>query len=179
MKVVLPSTAYTFDASAKQLDFSAATGFELQRLLGAINAKTGQLIYAPGLVGLGSTSFTSNVLTLVFNTTSMSDDDPLMIFYDQPAAGPIPNLSYPLPESSAPIQGAALAIVSNTSVGLPGRLFAFNCTTAGNLSLLLADDSTFIRPVQVGYYELPYAVKRVNITGTTAAASGPAWTNLR
>lgn len=75
-------TTYTFNAAAKTVDLSAITGFKIERLLAIINDKTGDIIYAIGNPATGYSSVASGVVTLVYNTTSMTNSDPLTIKYD-------------------------------------------------------------------------------------------------
>ena len=93
MKSILPSSAYTFSASAKQINVSAATGFDIRRLLAVINVKTGETIYGQGLGEAKYASFASNIITLQYDTTSMSDSDPLAVHYDRAEAGTLTNRS--------------------------------------------------------------------------------------
>lgn len=74
-------TTYAFDASAKTIDFSAYSGFDIKRLQAVINAKNGALIYCVAVPAKGYSSFASNILTLEFDTTAMDDTDPLQIIY--------------------------------------------------------------------------------------------------
>jgi hypothetical protein len=89
-------TNYTFDASAKTISFDDYTGVDLNRVLLITNVTTNTIIYnfANSLLG-GSVS--GNVLTLTYNTTSMSDTDTLQIYYDTeyiPASDQLLNALY-------------------------------------------------------------------------------------
>ena len=55
--------------------------------------------------------------------------------------------------------------------GVPQRGLRIVCTVAGNVALKFADDTTDIMPIEVGLTVLPYAVKTVLATGTTATAT--------
>lgn len=73
-------TNYTFDASAQTItstDFSILEGVLL-----ITNVTDNVIIYNFAASGLGG-SLTTNVLTLDYNTTSMSDTDDLQIFYEE------------------------------------------------------------------------------------------------
>lgn len=70
-----------------------------------------------------------------------------------------------------PIQGAVALTPADTGSSTVGRMLAVNCTVAGNVSLVFADGSNHVIPVSVGYTTLPFAVTRVNVTGTTATAT--------
>lgn len=62
------------------------------------------------------------------------------------------------------------AIVVDTDQA-PRNGVQITCTGAGDVSFKMADDSTNIVPVAVGLTVLPYAVKTVNSSGTTATAT--------
>jgi hypothetical protein len=79
MRVVI--TTYTFDASAKTVDFSGYSNFDEQRLQAIVNITRGAVIYAPGLSGKGLTSIAGDVLTLEYDTTAHADADKLMPIY--------------------------------------------------------------------------------------------------
>ena len=76
-----------------------------------------------------------------------------------------------------PVQGV-VALTASDDPGdnvEPGRWLRVVCTNAGNVSVVLADDSEDILPVTTGLTYLPLAVKRVNTTGTTATATFANW----
>jgi hypothetical protein len=68
-----------------------------------------------------------------------------------------------------PFQGA-VAMTTGTTYASQRSLGA-NCTAAGNLSLTLADGSTLVVPVSVGWQTFPLAVTAVNSSGTTATCN--------
>ena len=74
-------TSYSFDASAKQVTFDAMTSIALEQVLLITNVTENIIIYQFNVLGKGGTAAT-NVLTLDFDTTAMSDADDLQIFYD-------------------------------------------------------------------------------------------------
>lgn len=51
-----------------------------------------------------------------------------------------------------------------------GKALEVNCSVAGNVSVLMTDQSTHTIPVNVGLSIFTYEVLRVNATGTTATA---------
>jgi hypothetical protein len=75
-------TTYTFNAAAKTVDLSAIAGFKIERLLAIINDKTGATIYAIGNAATSYSSVSGGVVTLVYDTTAMTNADPLTIIYD-------------------------------------------------------------------------------------------------
>lgn len=76
----------------------------------------------------------------------------------------------PVPVREAGAEGAIPIPAVDADV-VPGRLFAVTCTAAGNVSVTLKDGSTYAVPVGLGFQAFPFAVKRVNAAGTTAAAT--------
>lgn len=79
----------------------------------------------------------------------------------------------PLPISEPSFRGA-VQIVPDTNQEAR-RAIAITCTTAGSVTLRLADDSSIMLPISVGLSILPFAVKTVVTSGTTAVA---AYSNL-
>lgn len=53
----------------------------------------------------------------------------------------------------------------------PGAFFRVNCRAAGDVVVVLEDESTETISVSIGYSSFPYRVKRVKATGTTAVAN--------
>ncbi len=87
MKILIEN--YTFDASEKTIEFDdySADGIDLARVLLIANAKTNLIIYNFADPTLAAT-VEDNVLTLNNSvvTSVMADDDPLLIFYEDPDA---------------------------------------------------------------------------------------------
>jgi hypothetical protein len=71
-----------FVPAARTLNFSTMDGFSLRKLMAVINMTRGQVIYVTGKAGLGFTSFTNNILTLEFDTSTQSSGDVLQVLYD-------------------------------------------------------------------------------------------------
>jgi len=82
MKIILQESNYTFDASAQTITFAGLGTVELKDIYSIINAIDNTTIYGITNPAKGVTSFTANVLTLVFDTTSMADADKLTIIYE-------------------------------------------------------------------------------------------------
>lgn len=74
-------TSYTFDASAKTVAFDDYTSVSLDGVLLVTNVTDGIGIFQFNSPTLGGTVAT-NVLTLDYDTTTMSDSDDLQIWYD-------------------------------------------------------------------------------------------------
>lgn len=75
---------YSFDASEKKITFSDYTSIRQESILLITNVTDGIVIYNFADSALGGTVAT-NVLTLDYNTTTMSDTDKLQIFYEENA----------------------------------------------------------------------------------------------
>jgi hypothetical protein len=74
-------TAYTFAAASKQITFTGINPISLENLLLITNTTDNIIIYNFADPTKGGTVST-NVLTLTYNTTTMSNTDKLQIFYD-------------------------------------------------------------------------------------------------
>jgi hypothetical protein len=72
---------YTFNAAAKQITLSDYTSVDLESLLLITNVANNTIIYNFAGTGKGAT-ISGNVLTLDYDTTSMSNSDELQIFLD-------------------------------------------------------------------------------------------------
>jgi hypothetical protein len=74
--------AYSFTAATRQVD-TAIPGFQIEKLYAIINQTKNQIIYAASCPEFGLNSYSGSVVTLLFDTTTMSNSDELMIVYDQ------------------------------------------------------------------------------------------------
>jgi hypothetical protein len=72
---------YTFDAAAKQITFNTAEEVTLNRVLIITNVTDNVIVYNFADPNKGGT-ITDNVLTLNYDTTTMSNSDSLQIFLD-------------------------------------------------------------------------------------------------
>jgi hypothetical protein len=77
---------YSFNAAAKQITLSDYTSVDLESLLLITNVANNTIIYNFAGQGKGAT-ISGNVLTLDFDTTSMSNSDSLQIFIDNNEVG--------------------------------------------------------------------------------------------
>jgi len=73
---------YIFDASARTITFSDYDAIDIDSVLYIIHVTDNRAIYNPMNKNLKGSVF-GNVLTLNYNTTTMSDDDELQIYYDK------------------------------------------------------------------------------------------------
>ena len=74
-------TNYTFDASEKTVTFNEFSAITLERVLIITNVTDGIIIYnfaSQNLTG----SVSTNILSLVYDTTTMDDADDLQIWYE-------------------------------------------------------------------------------------------------
>ncbi len=76
-------TDYNFVASTKKITFPLETGFTIDGLLLITNVTDNIIIYnfADPLTG-ASVDISGLIITLTYNTTSMSDTDHLLIYHD-------------------------------------------------------------------------------------------------
>lgn len=72
---------YVFDASAQTITFTNESNIELESIQPILNVTRGKAIYN-GINSDRGGSVATNVLTLEYNTTAMSDSDDLAIYYD-------------------------------------------------------------------------------------------------
>ena len=79
MKILFEN--YSFNAAAKTVTFNTTDVITLEQLLIITNVTTNQIIYNFADPNAGG-AIVNNVLTLDFNTTSMSSGDKLQIFLD-------------------------------------------------------------------------------------------------
>ena len=91
MKILVQN--YSFDASAKQVTFTDYNPIVIERVLLITNITDNVIIYNFADPLKGGTAAT-NVLTLTYDTATMSDTDKLQIFYDdvattQPVSGTV------------------------------------------------------------------------------------------
>jgi hypothetical protein len=78
-------TNYTFNSATRQIALSDYTSIDLDGVLLVTNVTDNVIVYNFADPALGGT-VSSNVLTLTYDTTSMSNSDALQIFYDDGAA---------------------------------------------------------------------------------------------
>ncbi|MFA9228701.1 MAG: hypothetical protein ACEQR7_09790 [Agathobacter rectalis] len=110
MKRLIPTTDYTFNAASKTVTFSKLAAIDLQRVLLIVNEESGIPIYQLASTSLKGTK-SANVLTLAYDTTTMNNNDPLMIFYEMPDVMPAPSLGSPNVYSNV---GGDFAAVANS-----------------------------------------------------------------
>jgi len=78
--------SYTFNPAAKTITFSGlGQTIDLQNILLITNTTANTIIYNFADSSSGAVSFSNNILTLDYNTTSMASTDKLQIYVDVPA----------------------------------------------------------------------------------------------
>jgi hypothetical protein len=102
---------YTFDASARTVTLSGYANVDLDGLLLITNVTDNVIIYNFAVPALGATA-TGSVITLVYDTSSMSDGDNLQIFYDD---GTTQLTNSELRATAVPVSVAALPLPANAA----------------------------------------------------------------
>ena len=72
---------WRFDASAGTVH---AIGSSIAKIVAVLNVTDGVWIYNPGNAGYTATTTSNRYVDLVFDTSSMSDDDELLVFCEEP-----------------------------------------------------------------------------------------------
>lgn len=89
---------------------------------------------------------------------------------DRATNGPV-DRHIPSPDDAG-MANSVVLVPSDTVNVSPREYFCIKCTVSGDVSVLLEAGTTHIIPVEAdNVYYLPLAVKRVNVTGTTATAT--------
>lgn len=154
---------YTFNKTAKTVTFTDYTSIDLDSILLITNVTTNTIIY--NFAKIGGT-VTNNILTLDYDTSSMSDTDDLQIFYDNPILNPATEESLiqlkrivKLLESSGivDLSGRQRISVDNQVSILPASYYAaanqFNIPSSTLAAPMLNAGVTYVQPVQTGPYD--------------------------
>lgn len=72
---------------------------------------------------------------------------------------------------SEPSVYGAVAMTVGAAAIKEGRQLFVNCSVPGNVAVTFADTSTLVTPVSVGANIFPWAVTKINTSGTTATAT--------
>jgi hypothetical protein len=81
MNIVLDRASYVFDPSSQTIEF-LGEGFDIARLKLITNTLTQEIIYNFADATAGNGGVSGNVLSLLYDTTSMSATDPLQVIID-------------------------------------------------------------------------------------------------
>jgi hypothetical protein len=127
MKILFEN--YSFNSAAKTVTFNTSDVITLEQLLIITNVTTNKIIYNfadPNAGGI----IVNNVLTLDFNTTTMSSSDKLQIFVD--------NILTPASEESIQYLKKIAQLVSplSTQDGIQRQRVVAEVTNIGNANLL-------------------------------------------
>lgn len=79
---------YSFNAATRQITLLDYTTLDLNSLLVITNVTDNISIYNFALADFSGTTVSGNIITLAYNTTSMSNTDILQIFYDDNTHNP-------------------------------------------------------------------------------------------
>ncbi len=155
MKILIPATGYSFNAAAKTVTFSDYSSISLEGVLLITNITDNVIIYNFSTVGKGGT-VTTNVLTLDYDTTGMSDTDDLQIFYDD---GNVPakesgNLALVATNTNSSrialeiidnfISGSRGLVTEDNSLAIKTALEVIDNFISGNRGLVTEDNSASI-----------------------------------
>lgn len=177
---------YSFNATARTITFTDFTTISLERVLLITNVTDNAVIYIFNTPSRGG-SVAGNVLTLEFDTSSMSNSDKLQITYDCASDDP----QYDAPQTSLasrldafndrvtawPKTGNYVHLTASGQIlGGPGRILGFfvNATSGGTIRFSNATTATTpylggaITPA-VGWHQYPFTLTTagyVTITGT-------------
>jgi hypothetical protein len=174
MKIIVEN--YSFDASEKKVTFTDYNPIIIERVLLIINVTDNIIIYNFNKSTLGGTAAT-NVLTLTYNTTSMSDTDKLMIFYDDPdyVTSVSSAVTSIVPGTGATNLGKAEdAAHSSSDVGVMMLAVSANLPTAragsdGDYQSLCVDSASGGLYVRNSISGIGHGVKTVTTAGTDVA----------
>jgi hypothetical protein len=83
MNIVLDRASYVFDPSSQTIEF-LGEGFDIARLKLITNKTNNEIIYNFADPAAGNGGVSGNLLTLVYDTSSMSATDPLQVVIDVP-----------------------------------------------------------------------------------------------
>lgn len=100
---------YTFDASAKTITFTDYTSISLERILMITNSTDNLIVFFFDDPTKGGT-VSGNILTLTYDTSTMSDSDDLQIFYDDVYYDGLVDALYELIRQLSPLAGAVAMV---------------------------------------------------------------------
>jgi len=150
---------YVFDKTARTVTFSDFGSVRLDSILLVANTTTNTFIYNPVVAGLGGT-VASNVLTFEFDSSTMSNTDKLLIYYDDAAAASVNVTNVQLPTNAATETKQDVLIAKD---------FATQTTLASVLAKLITSPSTEAKQ-DTGNSSLSTIASKDFATQTTLAA---------
>ena len=157
---------YTFNASAKQITFNTTSVIGLEQLLVITNVTDNIIIYNFADPSAGGT-ISNNVLTLNYNTVSMSNTDSLQIFLDNVLTPASDEMLQSIQEQTALLMRMVKLLEPSSVQGASGRqqvdinavnttvLVSQNATAFGTqVSTIATAESTFNLQSRVAYATL-------------------------
>lgn len=118
MKILFET--YTFNAASKQITFNTTGVVTLEQLLVITNVTTNRIIYNFADPSAGG-SIVNNVLTLDYDTTSMSSADKLQIFIDNNASPASEDTLQALQDQTALLSRMVKLLEPSSVTGTTGR----------------------------------------------------------
>lgn len=79
----LITPAYTFNPTAKTINLSGISDFEIKKLYAVINIDANKILYAVGIPAYGLDSVSGTTLTILADTAGMTAGDRLAVLYDE------------------------------------------------------------------------------------------------
>lgn len=161
---------YVFDASAQTLTISPSLTFELHSFLAVINVTRGILMYSCVNADLGATyNNLTNVLTLVHDTTSYSDDDDLIIIVDKKIVQTATNPSY---VSQVPLVGTGWDYSTNASLMATAHTEKGSAATLGGYHIYNPNSTaTYVQVFDNAGGIIPGSTQPAMILGVPAAST--------
>jgi hypothetical protein len=118
MKILFET--YTFNAASKQITFNTTDVVTLEQLLVITNVTTNRIIYNFADPSAGG-SIVNNILTLDYDTTSMSNADKLQIFIDNNATPASEDTLQALQDQTALLSRMVKLLEPSSVAGSTGR----------------------------------------------------------
>lgn len=152
-------TNYTFSAAAKQVTFTDYPSIKLDQILLITNVTDNVIIYNFADPTAGGT-LASNVLTLTYNTASMSDSDRLQIFIDD----------YVAPSTEASLTAVQVKL-DNTNIGVLAMVADLDEIRANTEFGTTSDAPIFVNPGTLDYITDSVAISGANIDNIVAGVN--------
>jgi len=142
-----------FNPIAKTID-TGILDFDIRNLYAIINQTTQQIIYATSKVGYGFDSVSNSVVTLEFNTASMTSTDVLQIIYDDSEDIEVAQALYEVAERLSFLAGvkgvlADLRVTPTGTVTITGTISTVTTVTTVNTVTTVA---TLTNQTNIGGY---------------------------
>jgi hypothetical protein len=171
--------SYTFDPAAKTVTFSGLSyTLTLANILLITNVKANTIIYNFADASTGETSFNNNVLTLTYDTTSMSSTDTLQIYLDlesyEESLATLLRRMNKLLESNAVVDNKLRQRVVLEAVGNSNAASSTECAATVPISGLVSLGS-IISGTSQNFALSPYTISTVSVQTVTEAPVDQRW----